>query len=152
MTQARRRRWRYAPEWMKATRLSSCVGVRLVPKFGGIADGFVYPLAMYLFGSMIDSLMNASRAMLPSAFASFAGAVSRFGPIEPLEPAGVNVWQDPHPEDANTIFPAAAFPPPPDELVVVADVVVVAADVVVGVVTVPPTLTVTVAGGLPSDV
>jgi hypothetical protein len=47
-----------------------------------------------------------------------------------------------------TTLPAATAPP--DELVVVADVVV--AEVVVGVVTVPPTVSVIVVGGLPIDV
>jgi hypothetical protein len=77
-------------------------------------------------------------------------AVSRFGPIVPLEPAAVKVWHPAQPaEPVKTVLPAATLPP--DELVVVADVVVVGVDVDVDV---DPTVVVTctVLGGLPSDV
>jgi hypothetical protein len=84
--------------------------------------------------------------MLPSAFASEVGAVSRFGPTVPVAPAGWNVWHVAHPFAAKTALPAAAFPPPPADVVVAAVVVaacvVVAAAVVVGVVVAPPTVTV----------
>jgi hypothetical protein len=60
-----------------------------------------------------------------------------------FEPAGVNVWHEEQPEELNSALPAATSPP--DELVVVADVVVVGVDV-------DPTVSVTVLGGLPSDV
>jgi hypothetical protein len=103
-------------------------------------------------GSTIDCLMNAARLMFPSAFASVAGAVSRFGPIVPFEPAGLNVWHVAQPLEAKTDLPAAAFPPPPPPDVVVPPEVVVAAEVVpLGV---EPTVTVctTVVGGFPSEV
>src|SRR5690349_15807475 len=100
---------------------------------------------MYAFGSVIDCRMKRASGLLPSACASIAGAVSRFGPVVPLEPAGVNMWHPPHPlEPMKTVLPAATAPL--DELVVVADVVVVAAEVVVGVVVVRPTVMVTVVG------
>jgi hypothetical protein len=56
------------------------------------------------------------------------GAVSRFGPIVPVAPAGWNVWHEAQPFAANTALPAAAFPPPDADVVVAAEVV--AADVV----------------------
>ena len=89
--------------------------------------------------------------MFPSVFASAAGAVSRFGPIVPLEPAGLNVWHDEQPDEPKSVLPAATLPV--DELVVVIACVVVGVDVGVDVeVGVEPTVVVTVAGGLPSDV
>jgi hypothetical protein len=44
-----------------------------------------------------------------SFVASLAGVVSRSGPIVPVDPAGLNVWQEPQPFAANTGFPCAAF-------------------------------------------
>jgi hypothetical protein len=94
--------------------------------------------------------------MFPSAFASIVGAVSRFGPIVPFEPAGLNVWQVAQPLEAKTDRPAAAFPPPEDVVlaVVVVEESVDDAEVVVGGLAVEPTVTVctTVVGGLPSEV
>jgi hypothetical protein len=103
---------------------------------------------MYAFGLTMDSLMNASRFMLLSSLAEAAGAVSRFGPIVPVEFAGAKVWHVAQPCEAKTAFPAAAFPPP-EEVVVAADVVV-PPDVVVAA-EVEPTVTVctTVADGFP---
>jgi hypothetical protein len=72
--------------------------------------------------------------MLWSAFASDAGAVSRFGPIVPVEFAGLKVWHEPQPFAEKTACPALALPPPPPfEDVVVPPDVVVGAEVVVGV-------------------
>jgi len=76
--------------------------------------------------------------MLLSAFASDAGAVSRFGPIVPVAFAGLNVWHEAQPFAAKTVFPAATLPPPealvvvPGAVVVAAEVVVAGADVVAG--------------------
>ena len=74
--------------------------------------------------------------MLLSAFASDVGAVSRFGPRVPVEPAGWKVWHVAQPFEAKTVLPAAASPPPPPEVVVppevVEDVVVGEVEVVVG--------------------
>jgi hypothetical protein len=77
--------------------------------------------------------------MLLSSFAETAGAVSRFGPMVPVEFAGAKVWHEAQPCEAKTAFPAATFPTV--EVVVVTADVVVAADVVVGV-EVEPTVTV----------
>jgi hypothetical protein len=93
--------------------------------------------------------------MLPSAFASDVGAVSRLGPMVPVAFAGANVWHEAQAFAVKTAFPAAALPPPPED-VVVADVVVaaevvVAADVVGGV-EVVPIETVTVDEDFPSEV
>src|SRR5262245_44705561 len=75
--------------------------------------------------------MKSGSSMLLSAFASDAGAVSRFGPIVPVEFAGLNVWHEAQLFAAKTAFPAAASPPPPEALVVVPAEVVFAAEVVV---------------------
>src|SRR4051794_29419408 len=113
---------------------------------------------MYASGLSIDSLMKAARFMLPSAFASDAGAVSRSGPTLPVAFAGLKVWHEAQPLAAKTAFPAAALPPPAfEEVVVAAEVVVagaVAGAVVVAGVDVDPMVTVctTVDEDLPSDV
>src|SRR4051812_8674464 len=108
---------------------------------------------MYASGLSIDSLMNAARFMLLSAFASDAGAVSRSGPTLPVAFAGLKVWHEAQPFAAKTASPAAAFPSPPEE-VVVAGVVVGAGAVVVAGAEVDPMVTVctTVAEDLPSEV
>src|SRR6478609_8566320 len=99
---------------------------------------------MYASGLTIDSWMNAVRFMFPSAFASEAGALSRSGPIVPVEFAGLNVWHEAHPFAAKTAFPAAALPlpppPPPPEVVVAEEVVVAALVVCPGAVTVCTTV------------
>src|SRR5947209_884534 len=107
----------------------------------------------------MDSLTNAVRSMLLSAFASDAGAESRLGPTAPVAFAGLKVWHEPQPFAAKTAFPAAALPPPPPEDVVVAAEVVGAADVVgaaevVAGVDVDPMVSVwtTVAEDFPSEV
>jgi hypothetical protein len=41
-------------------------------------------------------------------FASTVGVVARLGPIVPFVPAGLNVWQEPHPLETNTAFPVPA--------------------------------------------
>jgi hypothetical protein len=58
-----------------------------------------------------------------SFFASNAGALSRLGPTLPLEPAGLKVWQELQPFEANTDFPCAGLPAA--VAAVVADAVVV---------------------------
>src|SRR5690348_14111930 len=97
--------------------------------------------------------------MLLSAFASDAGAESRFGPIVPLAPAGWNVWHAAQPFAAKTSLPADAFPPPPPLLAlpdVVVPAFVVVAGVVAGAVVVPgdvvPTVTVCTTVDFPSEV
>jgi hypothetical protein len=90
--------------------------------------------------------------MLWSAFASDAGAVSRFGPMLPVAFAGAKVWHEPQLFEAKTDCPAAAFPPPEDVVVALVEPVVAAEVVVVA--EVDPTVTVctTVEDGFPSDV
>src|SRR5579859_5675558 len=109
---------------MKATRSLICADVRLAPPSGGIWVLQVPAFEMYALGSVIDCLMNAARAMFPSPFASVAGALSRFGPIEPVEPAAVNVWHAAQPPvPVKIALPAATSPP--ELVVVVMEVVVV---------------------------
>src|SRR5690242_21876749 len=79
---------------------------------------------MYALGLTIDPWMNAARGMWVFA-ASLAGVVSRSGPIVPVEPAGLKVWQEPQPLAANTALPFAA-------LAAAAGAVVVAAVVAAG--------------------
>jgi len=136
---------------MKATRSFSCFFEREVPKVVGMTP-FLKPFAMYASGLTIDSLMNAARAMLPSAFASAAGALSRSGPIVPVAPAGWNVWHEPQPFEAKTDWPAAALPPLADVVVAaeVVEAVEVAAVEVVAVEVVP--VEVVVAGDGPAAV
>ena len=45
-------------------------------------------------------------------FARWADAarLSRFGPIVPVVPAGLNLWQAPHPFERNTGLPRTGFP------------------------------------------
>ena len=54
---------------MNATRSFSCVDESEEPNVVGMIP-LLKPFAMYLSGSVIDSLTNAARAMLLSAFAS----------------------------------------------------------------------------------
>jgi len=56
--------------------------------------------------------------MLLSAFASDAGALSRSGPMVPVEFAGLKVWHEPQPFAEKTAWPADALPPPPEDVVV----------------------------------
>src|SRR5579859_7470428 len=88
---------------------------------------------MKAFGLTIDSWTKAASAIL-SVFASIAGFVSRFGPIVPVAPAALNVWQAPQPWAAKTVLPCAALPPAAAAAVVVAAAVVAAAVVAVAVV------------------
>src|SRR5690242_14895979 len=64
---------------------------------------------MYAFGFTIDSLMNACKGL--PAFLASAGRLSRSGPIFPVAPAGLKVWQLEQPFAAK-----AALPPAPAEL------------------------------------
>src|SRR5262249_48338796 len=76
----------------------------------------LYPLAMYLSGSVIDSLTNWSSGT-PAACASDVSCLSRSGPIEPVAPAAASVWQPEQPFDENSVLPwairAASRPPLP---------------------------------------
>jgi len=56
--------------------------------------------------------MNAASGML-SFCASPATALSRSGPIVPVAPAALRVWQLPQPLDAKTALPAVALPVAP---------------------------------------
>src|SRR6185437_5754525 len=62
--------------------------------------------------SVIDCLMKADSGML-SFCASPETALSRSGPIVPVAPAALRVWQLPQPFDAKIVLPAAASPVPP---------------------------------------
>lgn len=66
------------------------------------------PFAITAFGLTIDCSVNVAMGW-PAAFA-LAVTCWRFGPIVALVPAALKVWQPPQPEEANTVFPAAAFP------------------------------------------
>src|SRR5512142_3101337 len=60
--------------------------------------------------------MKSASGML-AFWASAATALPRSGPIVPLAPATVSVWQLPHPFEEKTCLPsaiAAAFPPDDD--------------------------------------
>src|SRR2546423_4001272 len=59
--------------------------------------------------------MNADSGML-SFWASPETALSRSGPIVPVAPAALRVWQLPQPLEAKTALPAAASPVAPLEL------------------------------------
>src|SRR6185437_3891381 len=65
--------------------------------------------------SVIDCLMKADSGML-SFCASPETALSRSGPIVPVAPAALSVWQLPQPFDAKTALPAFASPVAPLEL------------------------------------
>src|SRR5579884_987908 len=68
---------------------------------------------MYAPGLTIDSWMNCVSDPRFACFA-YCTSLSRSGPMLPVAPAGLNVWQLPQPFDWNTASPggpAAARPP-----------------------------------------
>src|SRR5881394_1001449 len=64
---------------------------------------------MYELGLTIDVSTNWSSGPWFPCLA-YCGSLSRSGPTLPFEAAGWYVWQPPHPFEANSCLPAAAFP------------------------------------------
>lgn len=77
---------------------------------------FWYPLGMKAYGSTIAVWMHLDRPA-PRTFWEAGSAqsdlrrVSRSGPMVPVAPAAARVWQEVHPLEAKSAFPAAVEAP-----------------------------------------
>src|SRR5947208_2658985 len=83
-------------------------GCSVLPNVGGITLAGK-PFSMYALGLTIEVRMNAW--LLPLS------TLSRSGPIVPVAPASLSVWQDEQlvVDDVKIVLPLVVTPPPPDD-------------------------------------